>query len=434
MVQVICWTFSSSISCRPILQRARPNSCWSSEEDTPGPYGSTSPGTFSVICEDGIQQIQIVKAYKHLGGWLHHRTDQRKEMAQKAAVAHAAFGRHRKILYVNPQLDLAKRTELFTILVLTKLLYGADTWTLDTKKDSALFHATVLKLYKRLLGWRTDMSLTDDSILARLGLPSPAELLRRARLRYLAVLATCGLADFWSILSQDKAWCALIEDDMLWMWQQLERSSCLKDPREHFPQWRLILTDHGRYWKRLVNRAFHHAILQRRRHQEVCDLHQRIAGSTGLTQPPSQHEPTPPAGPFGCLTCMKAFRTRAGEGAHMFKVHAIQSWSRQLFDEPSCPACLKYFHTMAKTKAHLYYSASCRSRLLSHNMNCPPSAGAGSSMDRDREHVHDFLLPPLKGQGPHLPCPRRREYPKDPFRLLKNNIYPRLSSNHDNLF
>ena len=91
MLQVICWTFASSISCRPILQRARPNSCWSSEEDTPGPYGSTSPGTFSVICEDGIQQIQIVKAYKHLGGWLHHRTDQRKEMAQKAAVAHAAF-------------------------------------------------------------------------------------------------------------------------------------------------------------------------------------------------------------------------------------------------------------------------------------------------------------------------------------------------------
>ena len=98
------------------------------------------------------------------------------------------------------------------------------------------------------------------------------------------------------------------------------------------------------------------------------------------------------------------------EGAHMFKAHGIQSWSRQLFDEPSCPVCLKYFHTMAKTKAHLYYSASCRTKLLSHNMRCPPSAGAGSSTDRGREHVHDFLLPPLKGHGPHLPCPRRREH------------------------
>ena len=101
--------------------------------------------------------------------------------------------------------------------------------------------------------------------------------MRRARLRYLVVLAAYGLDDFWSLLAQDKAWCSLIEDDLLWMWQQLQRSSCLKDPREHFPQWRLILTDHGHYWKRLVNRAFHHAVLQRRRHHEVCDLHQRIA-------------------------------------------------------------------------------------------------------------------------------------------------------------
>ena len=29
-------------------------------------YGSSSPGTFPVICEDGVQHIQIVKAYKHL--------------------------------------------------------------------------------------------------------------------------------------------------------------------------------------------------------------------------------------------------------------------------------------------------------------------------------------------------------------------------------
>ena len=64
---------------------------------------------------------------------------------------------------------------------------------------------------------------------------------------------------------------------------------------------------------------------------------------------------------------------------------------------------------MAKTKAHLYYSQSCRTRLLSQNMQCMPAAGTGSSEDRVREQLHDFLLPPLKGYGPHLPCSRRRD-------------------------
>ena len=414
MPQGISWTSADNTSCLPIWPKVRQSFCWSFAvvvlvDSGRKHYSSSSPGTFPVICEDGVQHIQIVKAYKHLGGWLHHRSDQRMEMAQKAAIAHAAFGRHRKILYGNKHLDLAKRTELFSILVLTKMLYGADTWTLDTKKDSTRFYSAVLKLYKRMIGWTPDMNLTDEWILVRLGLPTPQELLRRARLRYLAVLAACGLNDFWSILAQDRAWCRLLEDDMQWMWQQLRQSSNLKAPREHFPQWRMILTDHGRYWKRLVNRAFHHAALQRKRCHEVCALHQWIADLLGLESITKSPEPADNDGPYGCLACHKAFRSRAGEGAHMFKVHGLRSWSRQLFDEPSCPACLKYFHTMAKTKAHLYYSQSCRTRLLSQNMQCMPAAGTGSSEDRVREQLHDFFLPPLKGYGPHLPCSRRRD-------------------------
>ena len=373
-------------------------------------YGPSASSTFPVICEDGVQHIQIIKAYKHLGGWLHHRPDQRMEMAQKAAVAHTAFGRHRKILFANPHLDLQKRSELFNTLVLTKLLYGADTWTLDTKRDASRFHSVVIKLYKRLLGWRPDMDLTDESIMVRLGALSPIELLRRTRLRYLLVLATCGLDDIWSLLSNDQAWCRLLEEDLTWMWQQLCRSSDLKDPRHHFPQWRLLLTDHGRYWKRLVNRACAHAVLQRHRQQEVCELHQRIAVSTGFGLDLDSPDQSQVDGIFGCLACQKAFRSKAGEGAHMFRVHGLCSWSRKLFSEPSCPACLKFFHTMAKTKAHLYYSVACRTRLLNSNMNCPRSAGAGSMEDREREHFHDFLLPPLRGFGPHLPCPRQREH------------------------
>ena len=380
-------------------------------------YGMSAPGTFPIACERGMRSIQIVKSYKHLGGWLHHKPDQRTEMKQKGALAHETFSRHRKVLFANKHIELRKRAELFTTLVLTKMLYGADSWTLHTQNDKARLHAIVIRLYKRLIKWSPDMCMSDEAIIVAAGLPSPTELLRRARLRYLLVLINCGMSHIWSLLKEDVEWCRLLEDDLVWMWKQLQWSSCLKDPRQHWPQWMMILQDHRSYWKRLVNRACHHAILQRQKNFEVCALHRRIferaASCFGLHPLPAQdgesQENMDEEMHFGCMTCKISCRSRAGEGAHMFKTHHIAASCRQWFDEPSCPACLKFFHTMNKMKAHLYYSASCRQHLLSSNMNCERAPGTGSTEDRRREVVHDFLLPPVQGHGPQLPRARNRE-------------------------
>ena len=387
-------------------------------------YGMSATKQFPIISEQGMCHIQLVKSYKHLGGWLHHRTDQRMELAQKAAVAHAAFGRHRKLLYTNSSLGFDKRTEMFTALVMTKFMYGADSWSFDTKKDACKFRTTVLKLYKRLLKWTPDQQLTEDAIIAASGLPAPEELLRRARLRYLVVLCNCGIPDIWSLLQLDYEWCQQLEQDLLWMWEQLKTCSSLGDPRDHFPQWLLLLQDHRSYWKRLVNRACQHAILQRQKVANVCQLHHevcaRIAEVINIEVPLAQEEivVAPTQETYGCLTCQIACRSKAGEGAHMFRAHGLRAQSRQWFDEPSCPACLRFFHTMAKTKAHLYYSARCRAQLISRNMRCDIMAGVGSLEDQEREMQHDFLLPPSQGYGPM----QQEQRPRDPV-LIDDELH-----------
>ena len=274
-----------------------------------------------------------------------------------------------------------------------------------------------MKLYKRLLRWQPDHGQSDVDVLAILEMLSPDELLRRARLRYLVVLLNCGLPAIWSLFNRDLRWCQALEQDLVWMWTQLRNSSSLLDPREHFPQWLLILQDHRSYWKKLVNRACLHAVLQRKKTVEVCALHERamhriqqVWGHEHVASavPPSSEDVSDKS--FGCVTCRKKCETLAGEGAHMFKVHKRITSSRQLFDEPSCPACLRFFHTMAKMKAHLYYSTQCRDHLLNRNIRCMASDGTGSRVDRAREAKHDFLLPPAKGYGPQLPLPQQREH------------------------
>ena len=120
-----------------------------------------------------------------------------------------------------------------------------------------------MKLYKRLLRVKHEDKLTDDHILSATGLPSPSELLRISRLRYVRTLFAAADVVSWGLFNIDADWVALIEDDFTWMYTQLWNSSPLKDPKQHFAQWLDIIRHQPGYWKRLTSRAMKHAIGQR---------------------------------------------------------------------------------------------------------------------------------------------------------------------------
>jgi hypothetical protein len=66
--------------------------------------------------------------------------------------------------------------------------YGSETWVLSDKQSKATVHAGLIRLYRRLLGVAHDQHLSDEEVLTRCMTPSPTEVLRRARLRYLGTL------------------------------------------------------------------------------------------------------------------------------------------------------------------------------------------------------------------------------------------------------
>lgn len=373
-------------------------------------YGPQSTKTIQVVGEERSHCIRVVPRYRHLGGVSHHTGDQAAELSQRAAIGHQAMNQHRKMLYHNVRIAPSKRAELFTMLVLSKCLYGADSWVLTNKKAEKRYHTLIMNLYRRLAKVRPDQHLSDEEVLVQVALPSPAELLSRVRLRYFATLVHSGLADVWALLAEDKEWNTLLESDMRWMWQQLHHASALPEPGEHFEQWLYLIQTSPRYWKRLIRRACSHSILQRQRRHQVCALHLRalprlwaLIDRTTVVASEDTHDTR---AMFGCMFCKLHCRTAAGEAAHMCKAHGVISKLRYLFDQPTCGACLKHFHTMEKLKAHLYYSSQCRTVLQSRRYRCAPVPGAGSTCDAHRVREHDRLLPPLKGFGP-AECPVR---------------------------
>eukprot|EP00435_Cladocopium_sp_Y103_P033730 s2880_g8.t1 len=209
-------------------------------------FGPQAPGSFLVLGEFEPYKIPLITSYTHLGGRLHFSGEVRLEVRRRAAIAHQSFNQHRKLLS----------------LILSRLLYGSESWVLWDRSSCDHFHSIVMKLYRRLLGCRHDDETSDEEVLFRLQMPTPCTLLRLARLRYLGSLFAVGQTAMWGLLNQDDQWQSLLCDDFCWLWSQLSNTCTLGDPRQHFPRWAEIIRWHRSYWRGLLRRAERHAVGQ----------------------------------------------------------------------------------------------------------------------------------------------------------------------------
>ena len=369
-------------------------------------YGSNSNAKMPVLTSENLCDVSVVKHYVHLGGDLHHNGDCRPEVRRRLAIGHQAFSTHRRLLFHNPNIAWTKRIQLFDTLVLSKVLYGAETWEMQHLDARRTFHNGIIKLYKRLLKLRHDEHATDLQVMVRGNFIDPADLLRRSRLRFLVTLHRCSGSVPWGLLNQDFTWLTLIQKDLEWMHKQLHRSSNLKEPTDHFDQWRHIIVDHPGYWKRLVRRAVAHSTNQRDRYEHVRQAHQdifqelQLHGHMACSKPKQQCQK--PVAAFGCMSCQRSCNDRAGEGAHFFKRHGIIASHRHLFDSTRCPSCLKEFHTLSRVAAHLRYQDRCRQDLQGRNHRCVPAPGPGSRADTALERMRQGTCVPQQAFGPFL--------------------------------
>jgi hypothetical protein len=284
------------------------------------------------------------------------------------------------------------------------MLYGTDSWVINDQKTKSTLHAAIMKLYKRLLGAKHEDKLSDDSILTATGLSSPSELLRISRLRYVRTLFAAADVVSWGLFNIDSEWNALIEDDFIWMYNQLRNSSPLKDPKQHFAQWLDVIRHQPGYWKRLTSRAMKHAIGQRDKNFKVLQAHQDIFAllkDHGHYVPLQIAQKNAALEVFGCMQCGIACRSKAGEGAHMFRTHGQIHPVRQLFQTTQCAICLTEYFTFDKLKMHLIRNEGCRRKWHGLRAFTAPMPGLGSLADEALHQQEDGLLPPLRAEGPH---------------------------------
>lgn len=391
-------------------------------------FGPHSDKCLKIVGEQGVHKVQAVHHYTHLGCIIHHKSDTRKEARRRVGIAQQAFSQHRKYLLQNPSLSLRRRYELFRTLVMSRFCYGTESWTFTEERSKAYIHNALMRLYRRLLRRAHDDHLTDNDILVMLQAPSPTEVLRIARLRYIGTLYKCAQVVPWGLLNADEPWILLVADDLKWLWTQLQNSSTLPDPSISLAAWENIWHHHPSYWRRLVRRGAEHAIQQRKRHHQVEAFHQAFVPLLRQAQPLTFQDSafTQPLRVEGeeefhaCMTCLSTFKSKGGLGAHLFKRHGVVSRLRLLFETTCCPHCMTEYHTFSKLHAHLRYSAGCRTSLWGRRQRFSPAAGTGSDADRLLCLAHDGILPPLVAEGPKQPDAPAVELPEFDLHLAED--------------
>ena len=75
---------------------------------------------------------------------MQHRSDNRFEARKRIALAQQTFSQHRKYFLRNSSLSLHRRRELFNNLVMSRLCYGAESWTLNDQKSKDYGHGALV--------------------------------------------------------------------------------------------------------------------------------------------------------------------------------------------------------------------------------------------------------------------------------------------------
>ena len=99
------------------------------------------------------------------------------------AKASSVFGRLRNRLWNNHHASTSVKCKFYSAIVLSTLLYGAETWTLYRSKVKKL-HAFMMRHLRAIMKISWQDKVTQIEVLQRDGLPSMEDLLIRKNLRW----------------------------------------------------------------------------------------------------------------------------------------------------------------------------------------------------------------------------------------------------------
>eukprot|EP00435_Cladocopium_sp_Y103_P018991 s2370_g4.t1 len=363
-----------------------------------------------------ILRLRVGSSYKHLGSRFGMNADIDLEINHRLANARQAFAEMKRSIFLNRYVSVQGRLQLYSSLILSRLLYGCAGWSDVSKSQLAHIESQMICHYRQILddGYWKEQTSTDDDLLHYHQLQTFRVLWARHRLIYLQHLAQHGHAFHLHLLFEEhkygQGWLHEVSDDLQWLSTFGELPFDLPTDEN---SWRKALESLAAFppWKRLVSRACRKHVLQEKIAWDVKFYHEAICGEfqrAHLDLHDGQPHDDLPLQQFQCGECGMSFGTRQQLAAHAYRKHNELSVERQLAHSTVCGGCLKEFWTTWRVLQHLRYRPN----------------GCFDRLDGARQllHTDNITLPDHLKDVKRLPSIRRHYGPLRPTSVQRTRI------------
>ena len=128
-------------------------------------------------------KLTHVKEFTYLGSIIANDGHIEVELQKRMSKASMSFGRLRERLWNNHNVSIRVKGKIYRAIILSTLLYGAETWTVYRRHMKKL-HAFMMRHLRSIMKIRWQDKVTNIKVLKRAGLPSMEDLLIRKNLRW----------------------------------------------------------------------------------------------------------------------------------------------------------------------------------------------------------------------------------------------------------
>ena len=310
-----------------------------------------------ISCRCGLLPLTVLGARFTMDADLDYEIKLRMSMARQA------FEELKRTRFLNKNIPLKGRLQLYNSLVVSRLMYGSAVWADVPRTLMLQLDSVVIDHQRRMagIGFWNGAEMTDVEFRHHLEVSPFRVAWACNRLKYLQHIAQHA-APFHKEgllleLANSKGWLWETAADIAWM-STLVELPCEIDPPNIKWQaiWEALST--CRNWKAMVSRAERKHVLQERIARDVHHYHDLIVQELthfGLDIWKGDDLADHDAFHFACVQCDRTFRTRQARAAHAYRKHNIMSDERPYIPLTNCPGCLRDFHTTWRLQQHLKY-------------------------------------------------------------------------------
>jgi hypothetical protein len=297
--------------------------------------------------ECGHPHLRVVRRYVHLGSGLDDLCSPAPDVQIRTTSAMSAFSPISKKVFGNISVTRNVRLRLFHSLVLSRLLYNVQTWSVVPQAAYNKLNSVYMRGLRRIAACSkydaetAHAAGTDARVRALLEAPSLQCTLMQRRLLLLASVLRNGSPRILSMLAargqggQLLPWVRLVCNDLKRLAEfHGDKLEELGDPSENGSRWASFIVDFPRAWRELVKSVFYNTM-----EGDMAAKSKSGSGEWGSC-PPAAHK---------CLRCSCSFPTAKALDTHMKSKHKARApAARKIGLSLVCPSCHVKFSTRSR--------------------------------------------------------------------------------------